>query len=486
MRRSTILLFFVIQFNFSGRASVQPRADSLTLILRAKLEDFDRQRQLTKLIFNRFLLSSAYDQQQSNLSDSLTKYDTAGSKALELLPCIFILRRNFNFGAAEKKLVDAIGVAQSQKEMYLLYYFYINLAYVQADQNNAVAAIHNYRQARKTANELSDFELVISTEIGISDIFTTIGLYQQALLFLNSSQKLLELPKNSRSPSRATIYLNKAEIFFRTGELDSLAHYQKLYRKYGAKSYDRVRNLKRLDYYRLILSHQHRKAIVLIRELLITGNLYYKNVDRWFLAQSLYAVKNPDSAAIEAGQILRDDKNGPSPIRLNAYKLIGNVAEDKNQHILAERYFKLALAESEGFTVKMRSVDQLSTELRQDRLDAAFQAQYLLYNRERIVLFASIAVATLIILIIYLFYRNVKQKNSYQKLLHETRSQELAFINSHQVRKPLANILGICRLLIDNKNTVEENNIYYKLLDQQVKEMDQKLREVEIKLREHN
>jgi len=486
MRSLIISLLFVILVNIGNTALAKSHTDTLTTILKSKSDDLVKHQQLTKLFYNRFLLSSCYDNQIKEIRNTLNQYKISGSKELIRVAHIYVLRRLNKLPAAEKELVDAIGVAQGEHDMYFLYYFYNNLAYVQTDQNNAVEAIHNYRQARKVAQELGDLELIFSTDIGISDIFTTIGLYQQGLIYLNSSQQQAEDSVNRGSPSRATIYINKAEIFFRIAKLDSLNHYRELYSKYGAESYDVVRNLKRLDYYRLILSHQPEKAIVLIRDLLNTGNLYYKNVDRWYLAQSLYAVKNPDSAVIEAQQILRDDKYGPSPIRLNSYKLLATVAADKNQHKQAEHYFKLALAESEGFTVKMRSVDLLSTELRQDRLDAVYEAQYLVYHKERIVLFASIAVTILTILIIYLFYRNVKQKSSYQKLLHATRSRELAFINSHEVRKPLANILAICGLLKEKGNTVDENNSYYEILDQQVKEMDQKLREVEMKLREHS
>jgi hypothetical protein len=486
MRRFIIILSSIILLHIGHSLHANERTDTLSTILKNKSNDLVKQQQLTTLFYHRFLLSSQYDHQVKATADSLKKYNISGSTALGLLAQISILRRLNNLAGAEKILVEAIGITQKEQQRYLLYYFYNTLAYVQTDQNNAVDAIHNYRQAKKIAHELSDLELILSTDIGISDIFTAIGLYQQALIYLNSSQQQVENPVNSRSPSRATIYLNKAEIFFRISKLDSLSHYCQLYSRYGAKSYDFVRNLKRLGYYRLILSNQPQKAIVLIRDLLATGNLYYKNVDRWYLAQSLYAANSPDSAVMEAHQILLNDKKGPSPIRLNAFKLIATIAEDKNQRIEANMYFKLALAESEGFTIKMRSVDLLSTELRQDRLDAAYQAQYLLYHKERTVLFASISVTILIILIIYLFYRNLRQKSRYQKLLHETRSRELAFINSHEVRKPLANILAICGLLKDKENTVEENHSYYEILDQQVKEMDHKLREVEMKLRENN
>ncbi|EDM37981.1 hypothetical protein PBAL39_16189 [Pedobacter sp. BAL39] len=483
MRSLIILLFFLILMSFEGYAYPQNHSDTLSNILSAKLDKFSKQKQLTNLVYRRFLFSSEYDQTLKQMADSVKKYRVSGGKELSLLAEIFVLRRTNKLKAAEKALLDGITNAQRHEEHYLLYQFYINLAYVKTDQHNASAAIFNYRQAKRIAEELSDLGLLLSVDVGISDIFTAIGLYQQALVYLNDAQKKVE-DQNLRHSLRTLIYLNKAEIFFKLDKRDSLNYYRKLIGKYGAESHGIVRNRKRLDYYALILSHHYQQAITLMRDLLNTGNQYYKDVDRWNLANSLYALKNLDSAALEAHQILNDETNGPTPLRLNAYQLIARIAEEKNDQLTSIRYFKLALAESEAFMIEMRSVDQLSTELRQDRLYAAYKITNLAYHRERIILFASIGATVLVILIIYSFYRNTKQKSKYQRLLHETRSKELAFINSHQVRKPLANILGICRLLIENENSVEENTIYYELLDQQVKEMDQKLREVEMKLRE--
>jgi hypothetical protein len=486
MRSVIILPILLAMLKLSGFANQRAQNDTLTTILKSRSEKIDKQKQLTSLFYNRYLLSSVYDNDRKQVADSVKKYNSTISKESELLADIFILRRKFELKKAEQKLLEAIEVAQRDQEKYLLFVFNINLAYVHTDQNNSLAAIHNYRQAKKIAEDLADGQLIISADIGISDLFTTIGLYQQALMYLNEAQQQVENTINSKESSKPIIYLNKADVFFNLGQLDSLRYYQKLATQHGAGVYDLGRNLKRLEYYSLILQKKHRQAIVLIRQLIRTGNQYYKNTDRWNLAKSLYAANNLDSAVIEANEILSDERDGPSTIKLNAYKLIAKVADDQNDEIKAIYYYKLALEESEQFIIKMRSVDLLSTELRQDGADAAYHAQNLLYHKERVILFSSIAVTTLIIFIIYLLYRNVKQKSTYQRMLHDTRSQELAFINSHQVRKPLANMLAICRLLIDNENTEEENIIYYQLLDQQVQEMDQKLKEVEMKLREHH
>ena len=264
MRSLTILLLLLIAVSRGGFASQHEQSDTLSTILRDRSAAFARQRKLANLFYDRYLVSSAYDNERKKVADSLVKYSTPGGNELQLLAEILILRRNFNLKAAEKKLVEAIKIAQRNKEKYLLFEFYMNLAYVHTDQHDALAAIHNYRQAKKIAENLGDLPLLLSADVGISDLFTTIGLYQQALIYLNQAQQQVEDKKDSKKSSMATIYLNKADIFFNLGKLDSLRYYRKLTAKYGAGNYDLERNLKRLDYYALMLSQNHHLYIMLI------------------------------------------------------------------------------------------------------------------------------------------------------------------------------------------------------------------------------
>jgi len=94
----------------------------------------------------------------------------------------------------------------------------------------------------------------------------------------------------------------------------------------------------------------------------------------------------------------------------------------------------------------------------------------------------AVIAAVLVVIVILVSYRNIKQKSRFQSLLHQARSKELAFINSHQIRRPLANILGLCSLTTDEQLTLAEIQQYFQQVYHQAKEMDDKLKEVEKKL----
>jgi len=99
-------------------------------------------------------------------------------------------------------------------------------------------------------------------------------------------------------------------------------------------------------------------------------------------------------------------------------------------------------------------------------------------------LILTVLVAALSIVAIALIYRNVKQKRHYEKLLFAAKKEELAFINSHEVRKHLTNILGIIDILKHSDNELEE---YYQVeryllesayrLDEAIKNISEKLNE---------
>jgi DNA uptake protein ComE-like DNA-binding protein len=58
-------------------------------------------------------------------------------------------------------------------------------------------------------------------------------------------------------------------------------------------------------------------------------------------------------------------------------------------------------------------------------------------------LWLSITIGAMIILALFLLYRTVLANKRFNKLAYDKLNNELSFINSHEVRKHLSNILGI-------------------------------------------
>ena len=477
---STIILFLFTTTPVKSKTII---IDTLSTILESKLSKEEKQEKIIRLSYARFLYSSGDTSLVNAMADSLIKYKLPGEQEFSHFAKVLILRHNFELDKAEKLLNQSIEIALQSSERVFLYQFYQNQAYVQTDLRNPINAIYNYRLARKIAEEIGKEEYFISTDVGISDIYTNIGLYDQALIYLSQAQEIFNRQKQLGRSTQYTIYLNKAEVYFKLGQADSLNKYIRLVKQYSDAGFDIKRNLIRLTYLSHLLNKKYKEAIPLIKKLLITGNQYYKGFDRWHLAECYYHVNEGDSAIAIASRLTQDTEVNSFLIKLDSYKLLAKIYGSRNQMQQANNFLALALKESENYTLRISKIGDIASELRLDHMAAGYQARQLIYQKERTILALVVVLAILALIIIIASYRNIRQKNRFQKLLHQARSKELAFINSHQVRKPLANILGIC-LLADHKDTkVEEIVKYIQLIKEEATQMDDKLTEVEKKLK---
>ncbi|RZJ99879.1 MAG: hypothetical protein EOO43_25625, partial [Flavobacterium sp.] len=299
-----------------------PLTDTLSNILRSKESDSQQQIRIARLCVDRFLRSSNNDHLATSMPDSLAKYGLSGQAELKNYIQVMILRRKMELEKVDQLLKRSIALSQQHSETTFLYLFYLNQAYIQTDLNNPLNAVYHYRLARKAAEEIGNKDLFVTTDIGISDIYTNIGLYQKALIYLDKAQSVIDTEGAGLASSQPIIYLNKSEVFFKLGILDSLHHYTELTRLNRNSGRDMDRNLKRLDYFNLILANKHQMAIPLIQYLLATGNQYYKTIDKWHLTECYYHTGKLDSAQILALELTQNHKSTSSPIRLEAYKLL--------------------------------------------------------------------------------------------------------------------------------------------------------------------
>ena len=83
-----------------------------------------------------------------------------------------------------------------------------------------------------------------------------------------------------------------------------------------------------------------------------------------------------------------------------------------------------------------------------------------------------------------LSYRNIKRKKYYEEMLFKTKKAELAFINSHEVRRHLSNILGIVDMV---KQSEDKYHAYLETeehLLSAVRDLDSSIRNISSKLDE--
>ncbi len=189
-----------------------------------------------------------------------------------------------------------------------------------------------------------------------------------------------------------------------------------------------------------------------------------------------------DSALVHASQLVNDPQIVPPHIKIDSYRLLAQIFQKRNQLQKANHFLILALNESENYTQNISKIGDVASELRLDRIEANYHARNLIYEKERTILVMTMVLVVLVLIAIIVSYRNVRQKNRFQKLLHEATSKELAYISSHQVRRPLANILGICGLLDGQQLDKEQVSQYIALVHQEAKELENSLTAIETKL----
>ncbi len=68
-----------------------------------------------------------------------------------------------------------------------------------------------------------------------------------------------------------------------------------------------------------------------------------------------------------------------------------------------------------------------------------------------------LVITILVIAMIAMIFSSTRQKRHYEKMLFDTKRNELSFINSHEVRRHLSNLLGLVDMI---KNSDDKHKEY--------------------------
>jgi hypothetical protein len=79
-------------------------------------------------------------------------------------------------------------------------------------------------------------------------------------------------------------------------------------------------------------------------------------------------------------------------------------------------------------------------------------------------------------------YRIIRQKRYYELLIYDANRKELAFINSHEVRRHLANILGLAYMIKESEVNDNERLLAENHLLEAARELDESIRNIAQKL----
>jgi len=456
-----LLCCFSLKLN-AARASF--KADSVINIL--KLTDQNLREKKLAMYIRSVFVNNPIDELNTDkigIDKLLLQYNVENKAALDCFIESLYQTRKLNVSGAENALIKAIELAGKNNDHYLLYMFFSHLAFLQTYQGSTIEAVSNFRMAKKEAIILNDANLQVVIDINISDIYFRNNFYYQSLFYLNQALSIINGQQLNQPLLKDLIYNNKAENYFRMNKIDSLEKYHGLLsdKKEGANGLYAYR--KRSTYYLYLLQHDYKNAIGSILALQKDKSYPFANIDKQNLADAYYNAGKPDSAKYIINQLLADrSENNHPEIKFHLYEVLGNIAEKENDYKQAVYNLKMALQQSEDHISRLAQVENITSQIKIDEMQGSYIQREENYKAERLWLIFAVIITLLAIVIVTLFYRSAKQKRYYEKLLFDTKKEELSFINSHEVRRHLSNILGIIETI---KYSDDKHNEYIQLED---------------------
>ena len=481
----TSVMFACITLKVNAAA---PLVDVSSLKTILKTEDpIEREKKIVGYIKNTLLHSAEPDllATKKELNNTLARLHVANTVAFEYFTESMYQRRLTHLDEAEAAMMKAIKFAGYNKDHFLMYSFLSHLAFIQTDEGNAIDAVTSYGLSKKEALKVKDPHLQVQVDVNLSDVYYKNNFYSQSLFYLNQAWILNKKYGDNDENVNKLIYYNKAENFFRMNKPDSLKVYHDKLLSLKGNMYKLHTYQKRTEYYLAILQYDFKNAINLIKRLQKDSLYKYIDQDQQNLADAYVNAGQPDSAITIINELLEQplEINHPE-IKYHLYKLLGQIAEEKNDHITAATNFKLSLEQAEDVVNRLTQVGNISSQIMIDEIEGSYIQKDESYQRERIWLMFMVLAALFIIVLIAMFYRGAKQKRHYEKLLFTTQKQELAFINSHEVRKHLSNIMGIIDVIKASDNRQKEYELFEDHLFCSATSMDKAIKNISAKLDE--
>jgi hypothetical protein len=486
-RAVLILLFFCCTLHSIATPLVL-KLDSIVYAL--KLTDYSvKEHKLSKYISDYFggIAIDNVPTNKKKVDRLFLKYDLINREAYEYYIESIYQNRLLNSDEAQSDLLRATEIAAKARDYYLLYTFFSHMAFIQTYNGNAIGAIANFGEAKNQAIILNDAYLEVIIDINISDIYYRYNFYGQSLDYLEQAEGLVVRHHLNDPRLGNIIYYNKCENYFRMNAPDSLLKYHMLLKNSNRSTSKLHTYIERTEYYTYLLNHDYKKAIQIMTALPADKQYRYENIDKQNLADAWFNAGEPDSAKRIIDALLADKAQNNHPeIKYHLYELLGAIAAGKNNNEQAAYNYKMALEEAKDNVSKLIKVGDVSSRMKIDEIQNDYFQKDRLYRKERLLLISIIIVAVLAIAIVAMFYRNVKQKRHYEKLLFVAKKEELAYINSHDIRRHLTNILGIIDVLRHSDNKEKEYlsvepHLFYSAeqLDEAIKNISQKLDENE-------
>ncbi|MBE9583818.1 hypothetical protein IM792_05110 [Mucilaginibacter sp. JRF] len=477
-----ILLFFCL-----ATANTHAEGIDTTLVKKMLVDDLQSTNDgdLARYLNNYFFNTPFTDipAARNYMTGMLKKYRSKDAAAFELFISGVIEKRLTKYNQAERNFSKAIAIAQKTGNHYLLFSLHSNQAFIQASKGNSAAAMINYRLAQKEAIALDDINRHILLAINISDLYYKNNLFTQSLQYLDQAEAMATSSRSKQFHHENFIYFNKAEIYFKMNKRDSLNKYYRLLLSPKRAPTGIYNFRKRAAYFVEMAEGEYPKAINDINTLRNDSQFSFGDEDLIYLADAYHKAGMNDSAKVTINTVFKAIGKDHNPfLKHHLYQMLGQIALSESDRASAAKYLSLALTNLQDHTDHMVQVANISSEMKIDQIAGDFIRREEQYKRQRLMLTFAVVVSGLLVAIIIMFYRSVRQKRYYEQLIYKNKQQELAFINSHEVRRHLSNILGLVDLVQDKSLTNDEGDRIIKDLHHSAESLDRAIKNISEKL----
>ena len=391
--------------------------------------------------------------------------------------------REKKYSDAEATFLKAIQKADQNEDHYLLYACFTHMAFIQNEQGNEIEAISDYRAAKKEATIINDAYLQIVLDVNLSDIYYRNKMVGDALLYLNEAQSLIVSNQVKVKRMENSVNNNKAEVYYQLKNIDSLKKYNRLLHETTGGDAGLYTFQKRTDYYLDMLQKKYPEVISTIAALRIDTAYHFDPIDENCLADAYFQSGQLDSAKSVVQRLISSDRHkNHAELNLYLYKLLGDIENEKNNPKEALIAYKMALLQSITQLKQLINVGSVSSQISIDQVQNSYALRTEALKRERLWLIFTISVAVLLIIFGGLLYYNVHRKKYYEKLLFVSKKNEIAFINSHEVRRHSSNLMGIMQMINQGENKYENFVEAEQYLQSELTKLDNAIKNISNKL----
>lgn len=482
LRLFCISLFLICGTAFASRATIKD--DSLTSILKNK-DTAIKKREL--ILYLRFAFGDMplkdLEPSKTQATRILQSFREPDSDGLILFINGICQYREKKYSDAQNTFLNAIQIADQNEDHYLLYACFIHMAFIQNERGNEIEAISDYRAAKKEATIVDDAYLQIVVDINLSDIYYRNKMFNDALFYLNEAQSLISSNQVKIQRMENGVNNNKAEIYYQLKNLDSLKKYNRLLHAAKAGAEGIYTFQKRTDYYLDMLQKKYPEVISTILALRSDTAYHFDLIDENCLAHAYFESGRLDSAKSVVQRLIDNDRDkNHSELNLYLYKLLGDIEEGKNNPNGATRAYKMAMEQSIQQIKQLINVGSISSQISIDQVQNSYALRTEALKRQRLWLIFTISIAILLMIFGSLLYYSVHRKKYYEKLLFESKKNEIAFINSHEVRRHASNLMGIMQMINQGENKYESFVESEKYLQSELSNLDGAIKNISNKL----